>query len=192
MIVFRQNFAKMLYNSLILQSVLIWSTSLLMGGFPAVVSLVLSCLTLIFMWIGSITFASIVAFFLPLISSSPVPFVSTPWLVVGLYGAPALLGALTGQHMGYLILTSHLSSTYSKTKRNLSSPVQVALAKLDSERWIFKAGSLQWLILLIVGHYYKIGSSYIALVWLVSPAFACKFKSTIIIIPISMIVNNLI
>lgn len=172
MIVFRQHFAKMLYNSLIIQSVLIWVTSLLMGGFPAVVSFVLSCLTLIFMWIGSISFASIVAFFLPSMSSSPVPFVSTPWLVVGLYGAPALLGAFTGQHVGYLILTSHLSSTYSKTKRNLSSAVQVALAKLDSERWIFKAGLLQWLILLIVGHYYKIGSSYLALVWLVSPAFA--------------------
>lgn len=175
MIVFRQPFAKMLYNSVITQSALIWATSLFMGGFPAVISLAISCLALILMWIGSITFASLVAIVLPAVSSSPVPFVSSPLLVVGLYGAPALLGALTGQHVGYLLLCSYLSSAYPERKQNLSSADQVAIAKLDSERWLFKAGLLQWFILLILGNYYKIGCSYLALAWLAPPAFACKF-----------------
>jgi hypothetical protein len=31
---------------------------------------------------------------------------------------------------------------------------------------------------LILGTYLKVGSSYVALIWLVSPAFACKFGVT--------------
>lgn len=171
MVVYRQRFANMLHNSVIIQSLLIWTTSLLMGGGTAAVSLVLSCLSIILMWIFSISFSAIVAFILPLISSSPVPYISTPWLVVGLFAAPSFLGALTGQHLGYLVLQRYLSNVYAKRKR-LSPVIQADLVKLETERWLFKAGSLQWLVLLIVGSYYKIGSSYIALVWLAPPAFA--------------------
>ncbi|KAL2465111.1 Zn-dependent exopeptidase superfamily protein [Abeliophyllum distichum] len=172
MITFRQRLANMLYNSVILQSLLIWTTSVLMGGYVAAISLALSCLSVILMWICSISFSVIVAFILPLVSSSPVPFVASPWLVVGLFGAPALLGAFVGHHMGYLILQSYLSLTFVGRKRNLPTSVQADVAKLDAERWLYKAGLLQWLILLMVGNYYKIGSSYLALAWLISPAFA--------------------
>ncbi|XWS66161.1 hypothetical protein CRYUN_Cryun05aG0176200 [Craigia yunnanensis] len=171
MVVYRQRFANMLHNSVIMQSLLIWTTSLLMGGYTAAVSLVFSCLSIIFMWIFSISFSALVAFILPLISSSPVPYVSTPWLVVGLFAAPAFLGALTGQHLGYLVLQRYLSNVYAK-KKQLSPVIQADLIKLETERWLFKAGSLQWLVLLVIGTYYKIGSSYVALVWLVPPAFA--------------------
>lgn len=170
MIVFRQHYAEMVYKSVILLSVLIGAASVYMGGLPAVVSLFLSCLSLIFMWIGSIVLASLVAFILPSISKTPVPFVATPWLVLGLYGAPALMGALMGQNFGFLLLRTYLSSI-----------VKIATAELESERWIFRAGLLQWLIVLILGDHYKIKSTYLALVWLASPAFACKFKLTIII-----------
>uniref|UniRef100_A0A5B7BT72 Vacuolar membrane protease n=1 Tax=Davidia involucrata TaxID=16924 RepID=A0A5B7BT72_DAVIN len=172
MIVFRQRFANMLYNSVIMQSLLIWTTSLLMGGYSAAISLVLSCSAIILMWILSLSFSTAVAFVLPLISSSPVPYVSSPWLVIGLFAAPALLGAFTGQHLGYLILQRYLLNVVCKRKPNLSPVTQVDLAKLDAERWLFKAGLVQWLVLLIIGNYYKIKSSYLALVWLVSPAFA--------------------
>ncbi|KAI3470469.1 hypothetical protein Pfo_027132 [Paulownia fortunei] len=172
MITFRQRLANMLYNSVILQSLLIWTTSVLMGGYSAAVSLALSCLSVILMWIFSITFSSVVAFILPLISSSPVPFVSSPWLVVFLFGAPALLGAFTGQHVGYLVLESYLARIFVERKRNLPASLQASVAKLDAERWLFKAGLLQWLVLLMVGNYYRIGASYLALAWLVSPAFA--------------------
>nr|GMD30216.1 endoplasmic reticulum metallopeptidase 1 isoform X1 [Ipomoea batatas] len=172
MIVFRQQFADMLYNSVILQSLLIWIVSLFVGGYSAVVSLAFSCLSIVLMWICSIGFSVLVAFVLPLVSPSPVPFVSCPWLVVGLFAAPALLGAFGGQHVGYRILEKYLSRTFSQTKATLPPAVRHAVAKLDAERWIFKAGLLQWLVLLSVGHFFKIGSSYLALVWLVPPAFA--------------------
>lgn len=127
------------------------------------------------MWICSVSFSIVVAFILPLISSSPVPFISTPWLVVGLFGAPALLGAFSGQHVGFIVLESYLSRTFLERRKNLPASLQASVAKLDAERWLFKAGLLQWLVLLMVGNYYRIGSTYLALAWLVSPAFACKF-----------------
>ncbi|KAK4403884.1 hypothetical protein Sango_0757000 [Sesamum angolense] len=172
MITFRQRLANMLYNSVILQSLLLWSTSLLMGGYSAALSLVLSCLSLVLMWIFSISFSAVVAFILPLISSSPVQFVSSPWLVVGLFGAPALLGAFSGQHVGFIVLESYLSRTLPERRKNLPANLQSSVAKLDAERWLYKAGLLQWLVLLMVGNYYRIGSTYLALAWLVSPAFA--------------------
>lgn len=173
MIVYRQRFANMLHNSVIMQSLLIWATSLLMGGYPAAVSLALSCLSVILMWVFALGFSILVAFILPLVSSSPVPYIASPWLVVGLFAAPALLGALTGQHLGYIFLKMYLSNVYSKRKL-LSPVIQADLIKFEAERWLYKAGSVQWLILLAMGNYYRIGSSYLALVWLVPPSFACK------------------
>ncbi|CAN4125594.1 unnamed protein product [Withania somnifera] len=172
MVVFSQRFAGMLYDSVILQALLIWTTSLVMGGYAAIVSLALSSLSLMLMWMCAIGFSVLVAFVLPLVSSSPIPFISRPWLVVGLFGAPAVLGAFTGQHVGYLILLNYLTKTFSRRNVHLPSVVQDDLAKLDAERWLFKAGLMQWLVLLIVGNFYKIGSSYLALTWLASPAFA--------------------
>lgn len=177
MITFRQRLANMLYNSVILQSLMLWSMSVLMGGYSAAISLVLSCLSLVLMWIFSISFSSIVAVILPFISSSPVPFVSNPWLVIGLFGAPALLGAFTGQHIGFCVLESYLARTMSERRRNLSASLQASLAKLDAERWLFKSGFVQWLVILMVGNYYKFGASYLALAWLATPAFACKLHS---------------
>ncbi|CAK7325464.1 unnamed protein product [Dovyalis caffra] len=171
MIVYSQHFASMLHNSVILQSLLIWAASLFMGGSPAAISLGLSCLSAILMWLFSISFSVLVALVLPRISSSPVPYVANPLLVLGLFAAPALLGALTGQHLGYLILKKYLSNVYSKRKE-LSSAIIADLIKLEAERWLYKAGVVQWLVLLIVGNYYKIGSSYLALFWLIPPAFA--------------------
>ncbi|MBA0751346.1 hypothetical protein Gogos_000276 [Gossypium gossypioides] len=177
MVIYRQRFANMLHSSVILQSLLIWTTSLIMGGSTAAVSLAFSCLSNILMWIFSISFSVLAAFILPLISSSPLPYLSIPWLVLGLFAAPAFLGALTGQHLGYLVLKRYLSNVYAKRKQ-LSPAIQADLIKLETERWLFKAGSLQWLVLLVIGTYYKIGSSYLALVWLVPPAFACKLTFT--------------
>ncbi|XP_076936281.1 uncharacterized protein LOC143603348 [Bidens hawaiensis] len=169
MIVFHQRFANMLYNSVIMQSIMIWATSVVMGGPPAAISLALSLLSIILMWIFSLIFSTAIAFILPLVSSSPVPFISNPWLILGLFSSPAFIGALTGQHIGYLILKGYISRVLSK---RLDPVVGSNWAKLEAERSLYKSGLLQWLILLIVGHYFKVGSSYIALVWLASPAFA--------------------
>lgn len=175
MIVYRQHFANMLHNSVILQSILIWTTSLLMGGYGAAVSLALACLSIILLWIFSFSFSILVAFVLALVSASPVPYVASPWLVIGLFAAPAFLGAFVGQHLGYHILQRHLTRVCSKRKLKLSHVIQADLVKLEAERWLFKAGFVQWLVLLMVGNYFKIGSSYLALVWLVTPAFSYGF-----------------
>ncbi|XP_027363918.1 endoplasmic reticulum metallopeptidase 1 [Abrus precatorius] len=174
MVVYRQKFANILHNSVIMQSFLIWITSLVMGGIPAAASLALSCLSVLLLWIFALSFSFLVAYLLPLISSSPVPYVSSPWLAIGLFGAPAFLGALTGQHFGYLLLQKYLLNSHSK-RRQLPPIIQAAVVKLEAERWLYKAGSFQWLILLTLGNYFKIGSSYLALVWLVSPTFAYGF-----------------
>ncbi|KDO44702.1 hypothetical protein CISIN_1g0024293mg, partial [Citrus sinensis] len=174
MVLYHQHFANMLHNSVILQSLLIWTASLVMGGYPAAVSLALTCLSAILMLVLSISFSVVIAFILPQISSSPVPYVASPWLTVGLFAAPAFLGALTGQHLGYIVLKAYLANQYSKGMQ-LSPVHQAALVKLEAERWLFKSGFLQWLILLALGNYYKIGSTYMALVWLVPPAFAYGF-----------------
>ncbi|KAJ9553834.1 hypothetical protein OSB04_017879 [Centaurea solstitialis] len=172
MVVFRQRLANMLYNSVILQSMMIWGTSIVMGGSTAAISLALSILSILLMWICSLSFSTAVAFILPLISSSPVPFIANPLIVGGLFASPAFLGALIGQHIGYVILKTYISRAFSKRMENLSPVVQGNWAKLEAERWLYKSGLLQWFILLVVGHYFKVGSSYLALAWLVLPAFA--------------------
>ncbi|CAN8275017.1 unnamed protein product [Cochlearia groenlandica] len=169
MIVYRQSFATMLYVSVIMQSILIWIMSLLMGGSPAVMSLLVSCLSIILSLILSVAFSVAVAFILPLISSSPVPYASYPWMTLGLFVSPAALGSISGQHVAFVFLKK-ISSNRNSNK--LSPRLRDSLAKLEAERWLFKAGFIQWFLLLSLGTYYKLGSTFIALVWLLPPAFA--------------------
>ncbi|KAI3849724.1 hypothetical protein MKW98_026638 [Papaver atlanticum] len=175
MVVYRQRLATMLQNSVVLQSILIWATSVSMGGYPAAGSLGLSLLSVLLMWVFSLGFSLLVAFVLPLICSSPAPYIANPWVVIGLFAAPAVLGALTGQHIGYLLLVKFLKSASTKRDQNRSSVVQADRINLEAERWIYKSGFLQWLLILMAGNFYKVGSSYIAFLWLVSPAFAFGF-----------------
>ncbi|CAL5030978.1 unnamed protein product [Urochloa decumbens] len=175
MVVYPQRLATMFHNSIILQSLLIWGTSLLMGGRPGLVSFGISCLSIILTLIFSICLPVVVAFILPHICPFPVPYVANPWLIIGLFGSPALLGAFIGQHIGFILLKRHLRHVYSRTKPNLPHNTREYVIDLEAERWIFKSGFIQWLIVLILGTYFKVGSSYIALIWLVSPAFAYGF-----------------
>ncbi|XP_020081047.1 uncharacterized protein LOC109704694 [Ananas comosus] len=172
MVVYSQRLATMLHNSVIFQGLLLWTTSLLMGGYPGAVSFGLSCLSIMLMWISSMSLSALVAFVLPLICSFPTPYIGNPLLVVGLFGAPALLGALVGQHIGFCLLKKYLRQIFSKRTPRLSSETEENLIELEAERWLFKAGFVQWLVLLAIGNFFKIGSTYIALIWLVSPAFA--------------------
>ncbi|KQJ83633.1 hypothetical protein BRADI_5g15930v3 [Brachypodium distachyon] len=172
MIVYPQRLAIMFHNSIIFQSLLIWGTSLLMGGRHGLVSFGISCLSIILMLIFSICLPVVVAFALPHISPFPVSFVANPWLVIGLFGSPALLGAFIGQHIGFILLKRHIQQVYLKTKPGLTGNTIEYIVDLEAERWIFKSGFVQWLIVLILGTYLKVGASYIALIWLVSPAFA--------------------
>uniref|UniRef100_A0ACD5V4G3 Uncharacterized protein n=1 Tax=Avena sativa TaxID=4498 RepID=A0ACD5V4G3_AVESA len=172
MVVYSQKLATMFHNSIIFQSLLIWGTSLLMGGRPGLVSFGISCLSIILMLIFSIFLPVVVAFALPHICPFPVSFVANPWLVIGLFGSPALLGAFIGQHIGFNLLRKHIKQVYSRTKPGLTGNTVDYIVGLEAERWIYKSGFVQWLIVLILGTYLKVGASYVALIWLVSPAFA--------------------
>ncbi|XP_021717686.1 endoplasmic reticulum metallopeptidase 1-like isoform X2 [Chenopodium quinoa] len=172
MVVYGQEFANLLHNSVILQSLLIWFMSLFMGGYPAIVSVALSILSVILMWVVSLSFSIGVAFILSSISWAAVPYIASPWFVIGLFGFPSLLGAFAGQNLGFLLLQKYLSNAYPQGKQTLLSSVQVNLARLEAERWLFKSGTMQWLIILVLAHYYKVGSTYIPLAWLIAPAFS--------------------
>ncbi|XP_037480021.1 endoplasmic reticulum metallopeptidase 1-like [Triticum dicoccoides] len=172
MVVYPQRLATMFHNSIIFHSLLILGTSLLMGKCSVLVSLGISCLSIILTLIFSIFLSVVVAFAVPHICPFPISFVANPWLVIGLFGSPALLGAFIGQHIGFILLKKHIEQVYSRTKPGLTGNKMDHIVGLEAERWIFKSGFLQWLIVLILGTYFKVGASYIALIWLVSPAFA--------------------
>lgn len=176
MIVYSQKFANTLYVSVILQSLLIWTASLVQGGVRAVMSLSLACLSILMTWTLSLSFSALIAFLLPHLCSSPFPYIARPWLLVGLFGAPALLGALFGHHLGYVTLQKYLLQL-EKKKHELSSNEGISKYQLDSikweaQRWLFKGGLVQWLLMLMLGIRVKAGSSFIAFIWLVSPAVA--------------------
>ncbi|KAL6652369.1 hypothetical protein ACP70R_011294 [Stipagrostis hirtigluma subsp. patula] len=157
MVVYPQRLAAMFHNSIILQSLLIWGTSLLMGGRPGLVSFGISCLSIILMLIFSICLPVVVAFALPHICPFPIPYVANPWLIIGLFGSPALLGAFIGQHIGFILLKRHLRRVYSRTKPGLAQNAMEYYIDLEAERWIFKSGFVQWLVVLILGTYFKDG-----------------------------------
>ena len=48
--------------------------------------------------------------------------------------------------------------------KNLFPAIQANVIKFEFEQWIFKAGFVQWFVHLMIGNYYRIGSSYMALV----------------------------
>ncbi|KAL6903480.1 hypothetical protein ACP4OV_004293 [Aristida adscensionis] len=157
MVVYSQRLATMFHNSIISQSLLIWGTSLLMGGRPGLVSFGISCLGIILMLIFSICLPVVVAFALPHICPFPVPYVANPWLIIGLFGSPALLGAFIGQHIEFTLLKRHLRRVYSRTKPGLSHNTMEYYIDLEAERWTFKSGFVQWLMVLILGTYFKDG-----------------------------------
>ncbi|XP_019198438.1 PREDICTED: endoplasmic reticulum metallopeptidase 1-like [Ipomoea nil] len=175
MVVYPQSLADMINTSVIALALFVWSSVLKMGGLSSLVSLALSVLSILLMWICSLGLSVLVAYVLPSISASPVPFIASPWLVIGLFAAPALLGAFVGQHVVYLVLHKFLSYTFSETKGFLPLSFrgdEEDVAVLESEKWMFKAGMLQWLLVLAVGNHLNVGSSYFALFWMVSPAVA--------------------
>ncbi|XP_078427895.1 Zn-dependent exopeptidases superfamily protein [Wolffia australiana] len=171
MVLYSQRFADLLHYSVVAQSLVIWTASIIMGGYAAGGAFILSFISIILMWVFSLSFSVIIAVVIPRICSSPAPYLANPWLTVGLFGAPAVLGALTGQSLGFLLLQKYLKRVWSK-KRTTSPALQTELVGWESERWLFKAGFLQWLLALLLGSILKTGSSFLALVWLVSPAFA--------------------
>ncbi|KAI5081712.1 hypothetical protein GOP47_0001455 [Adiantum capillus-veneris] len=186
---YSKTFAKQLYVSIIAQSLLLLFMSLSQGGWTAVKALVLSAQCLVFSWFFSLSLSFLTSVGLAYISSSTIPYLAHPWLAVILFGMPALFGALVGHHLGFKILKSYLfearklrteslQQEFKKTDLRLTDLQQASierdmrLAAWDTERWLFKTAFLQWIVLLALGTWFEVGASYIAMLWVVSPALA--------------------
>lgn len=188
-ITYSQQFAKQLYGSIILQSLLLLFVSSLQGGWTSVKALFLSMQCLILSWVFSLSISFLAALGLSFLSHAAIPYIAHPWLAAILFGIPALFGALVGHHLGCKLLKAYLfnvrqvrskslQKSFKKTDLRLtdlqqsSKEIDLRMATWDAEKWLFKAGFLQWLGLLIIGTWFEIGSSYIAMLWIVSPALA--------------------
>jgi hypothetical protein len=186
-ITYAQSFAKQLYISVIVQTLLLLLVSLFQGGLTSVKAFLLSVRCIVFSWVCAIVLSCLVGVGLSSLSTATVPYIAHPWLIIGLYGSPALVGSLLGQYLGYRSLKEYLFRNRQKRSTQISIMKSTAEAQLteyeadlilatwDAERWLFKAGIIQWLAFLTLGVSFVVGASYIALVWIVSPAVACKF-----------------
>eukprot|EP00850_Spirogloea_muscicola_P014007 SM000098S25087 [mRNA] locus=s98:154701:158828:- [translate_table: standard] len=117
----------------------------------------------------SLASASLVAVLLPLlISESPAPYIAHPWLVLPLFVAPALAGALLGHRAAHKInLRLHGRA---RTPRGPSEDVYTQeKAAVDAERTEYLSGLWLWLAVLMAGTFAKMGSTYLAVPWLVCP-----------------------
>lgn len=175
MITYCENFAKRLYTFVIAVTLLVLVVSIYQGGSASVKALMLATISLIFTWVLAISFSVLSVFLLPQFSEVTIPYLPYPWLVIGLFGAPALCGALLGNFWGFSMLKGYLlrvRKTSSAVHIKSSEHSDLTLAVWDAQRWLFKAGFLQWLVILAVGTWLEVGSTYIALLWLISPALA--------------------
>jgi hypothetical protein len=186
MVTYSKYFAKVLHQSIIYQGLVLFLSSLCLTGVTGFVALGLAVLAIYLTWTFAIGFTLLVAMIVPYLSSFALPFIASPWMVIGLYGAPALCGALLGHRFGRDLLVSYLADTHVKIiqRKNKETPDQgtqeiiavraQSLAQWEAERWLFKAGILQWMLVLGLGTWVKAGSSYLALAWVVGPTVACE------------------
>ncbi|KAJ7560996.1 hypothetical protein O6H91_03G009900 [Diphasiastrum complanatum] len=180
MIVYNQHFAKKLNTSIILQSLVLLIGSILQARRPALLPLLLALFTLVLSWILSIVMAVLAGFILSILLNSQFPYVALPWLVIGLFGAPSLFGALLGHSLGHSILVKYLHHTQTSELKNVDSQTSTEsvgnLVIWEVEKLLFKAGLLQWVFILALGTWFGVGASYIALFWLVVPAVTYGLK----------------
>lgn len=174
-VTYSQQFSKQLNVSFISQALLLLLMSLFQGGLDSIGALLLAVLSLICTWVLSISLSILVGILLPYISHAAVPYIAHPWLAIGLFGASAMFGALVGHRLGYFLLAKYLFSVRqrrSEISKQSSKERDLSMAVWDTERWLFKAGFLQWLGLLSLGTWLDVLSSYVALLWLIFPAIA--------------------
>ncbi|MCO5571575.1 hypothetical protein L7F22_025319 [Adiantum nelumboides] len=188
-VTYSQSFAKQLYVSIIAQSLLLLFMSLRQGGWTAVKCLALSAQCAILSWVFSLSLSFVTSLSLTYVCNTAIPYIAHPWLAGILFGMPSLFGALVGHHLGFKILKSYivkvrqlraesLRQSVKKTDLRLTDLQQVSketdlrLAVWDTERWLFKIAFMQWIVLLALGTWFEVGASYIAMLWVVSPALA--------------------
>lgn len=186
MLTYSQGFAKLLHYSVIFQLGLLQINALFLSGFPSLVAACLALLSIYLTWCFAIGFTLLVAMIVPAIGSSAVPFLASPWLVIPLYCVPAAIGALVGHHFGHMLLVGYLwHVAEEKQKQNKAQPISDRITSLkelgqhasapvlcEAERWLYKAGIMQWVFVLGLATWAKAGASYLPLAWVVGPTVA--------------------
>ncbi|KAL2653871.1 hypothetical protein R1flu_021999 [Riccia fluitans] len=153
---------KRIQVSILIQGLILLISSIYLSGDPiaAFLELGLALLTLVLTWLMAFAQVLLVAMILPYLCSFPIPYITHTWLAVGLFGFPAVVGALVGHAIGRALLIKYMER---KGRRE---------AEWHAERWLFKAGMLQWMLVLGLGTWVGAGSSFIALFWIVPAAVA--------------------
>ncbi|KAL3685909.1 hypothetical protein R1sor_003931 [Riccia sorocarpa] len=168
MVTYSMETARRIQISILIQGLVLLVSSMFLSGTgtAAFVELGLAILTLVLTWLMALAHVLLVAIILPYVSPFPLPYIAHSWIAVGLFGFPAVFGALLGQAIGRALLAKYIGRDGRRQ------------AELHAERWLFKAGMLQWMLLLGLGTWVGAGSSVLALFWLVPPAIAYGLMET--------------
>ncbi|KAG0609983.1 hypothetical protein M758_7G029700 [Ceratodon purpureus] len=186
MLTYSQGFAKLLHYSVIFQLGILQVNAIVLSGFSSLVAACLALLAIYLTWCFAIGFTLFVAMIVPAIGSSAVPFLASPWLVIPLYCVPAAIGALIGHHFGHMLLVGylwHVDEEQQKQKKTQSISDQItslrgvvqhapATVLCEAERWLYKAGIMQWVLVLGLTTWAKAGAAYLPLAWVVGPTVA--------------------
>uniref|UniRef100_A0A7I4EH66 Vacuolar membrane protease n=1 Tax=Physcomitrium patens TaxID=3218 RepID=A0A7I4EH66_PHYPA len=184
MVTYSQDFAKLLHHSIIFQLIVLQVGDIYLSGIPCLVASCLAFLTICFTWCFALGFTLLVAILVPTLGSSAVPFLACPWLAIPLYCLPAAIGALVGHRFGHMLLVWYLrhvdEEQHKKTQSTLEQVVPEKNLAInapytvlcEAQRWLFKAGIMQRVLVLVLATWAKAGSSYLALAWVVGPTIA--------------------
>lgn len=175
MFTYTQDFAKLFHHSIMYQLVVLQASAIYLSGVSSLIAACLAFLTIYLTWCFSIGFTLLVAMIIPAIGSAAIPFLANPWLVIPLYCVPAAMGALVGHHFGHWLLVLYLWHVdEEQEKKTTSNLVKHAPATVmwEAERWLYKAGIMQWVLVLGLLTWAKAGAAYLALAWVVGPTVA--------------------
>lgn len=178
MVTYSLRTANTLHVSILIQGFILLISSLYLSGLgiAALIELGLAILTIILTWTIASVHVFLVAVILPHASPFPIPYITHSWLAVGLFGVPAVMGALIGHSLGRALLKLYIAKNLDKgSSTRFSKELSARHVDWHAERWLFKAGLLQWMVVLGLGTWIRAGSSYIALFWIIPPAVVCKY-----------------
>eukprot|EP00897_Mesotaenium_endlicherianum_P000610 jgi/Mesen1/1054/ME000122S00049 len=186
--------ANLFYKTILIQCFILFLPQFATKGAAAVVSLLYALLTLALTFSAALLSALSVAFLLPKISYYPAPYIAHPWLAGLLFGCPALAGALVGHALGRKLLLGHTRKLITRTAIQLVTGRQVANlaasstsaahvsavnmeavaedSQWETDRWLYKAAVIQFVLLGTAGTYFQMGTTYLAFAWFMLPAVA--------------------
>ncbi|GBG65932.1 hypothetical protein CBR_g54226 [Chara braunii] len=132
-------------------------------GLHMFTALALSLSTVMFTVVGAVSSAAAAAFLVshPGFSYHSMPYVAHPWLVIGLFAAPALAGGLIAHKAGQVVVFKYLKWI------GLCQRGPAIMSEV--ERLLYKGGVLLWMVILVVADRNSLGSAILAFVLMMAP-----------------------